>query len=320
MKNEINQESVSKSAFLLKAMAIFCVICAHCPYDTQSFLSCILNNLGVIGVPIFFFVAGFFYHAKKYSAKDLLTKKLKTLLLPWIICGLIVYLYVALRKGGDILAMINFVIGNGSYLYYMTILFLFYILFFFIKDNKWGILSMAIVSLLWMTAQGVYNPLLEIIYPYLNPLNWLLYFALGVYFQYYFKAEKALDFVERYKWVFIGVGLIAFIIPNVLQYKFTYWKLLFPVFEIACFMGMLALSTVKWMQNKVFLDIGKNSFSIYLLHMPIVGITNLVLIHYLVYCIRPFFVLAVIYACVVVYVFICRKLKCDWLKNLIGAR
>ena len=52
----------------------------------------------------------------------------------------------------------------------------------------------------------------------------------------------------------------------------------------------------------------------------IVGITNLLLVHYVIYCIRPFFILAIIYFCVKLYVFICDKMKCAWLKNFIGAR
>lgn len=314
------QKRISNSAFILKAMAIFSVICAHCPYDTDSVLSCVLNNLGVIGVPIFFFLSGFFYRTKKYDFKELLIKKLKTLILPWFFCGIVVYLYVAVRKGGDLLAMANFLIGNGSFLYYMPVVFLFYVIFYFIKDNRGLIIIMALVSLIWMVVQGVYSPLVDFVYPYLNPLNWMLYFSFGIYVQYYANVEKAILLIEKFKWVLIAAGGVTFILLAAINYKLSYWNILFPAVECICFLGMLALSFEKWMGNKLILDIGKESFAIYLLHMPIVGITNLLLVHYVIYCIRPFFILAIIYFCVKLYVFICDKMKCAWLKNFIGAR
>lgn len=314
------KNNISNYGFILKALAIFCVICAHTPYDTQGWLSTILNNLGTIGVPVFFLIAGYYYHAKKYSFGQILKKKSITVILPWIFCGIIVYLYIVLRKGGfGLFSMLQYVIGYYSFLYYMTILMLFFVVFYFVKDSKWIILTLTFVSIGWLILQGIL-PSLTIIYPYLNPLNWLVYFSFGVFCQYYVNIEKVANTVSKYKWIFIVVGLLVFILPILFNYRFSYWKLAYLPFIILTFFGMFALATIKPLNNRLMVDVGKKSFSVYLLHMPIVGLSNLICIHFVVYAVRPFIVLAVTYGAVVIYSFIVRKLKISFLNNLIGVR
>ena len=301
-------------------MAIFCVVCAHCPYDEKNVLSCILNNLGVIGVPIFFIFSGFYYRIEKYSLKTLFFKKIKSIIVPWFFCGILVYLYIAIRKGfGGIFSIFEFILGYGSYLYYLTVLIVFYSFFYLIKNNTKITSCLCVISFLWIILQSVFTSIVYFIYPYLNPLNWLIYFSIGILSQ-KFNLEKIVMFFKRYRVSFFFLSAISFIIPLCISYKFTYWSIWYFIFEVICFCGMVSFSLIPEMQKPFLLDIGRKSFSIYMLHMPIVGITNLFLVHYLVYCIRPFFVVLILYLCIILYSVIVRKLKCDILYDLIGVR
>ena len=153
------------SVGIMKFIAMFCVIGAHCNSVSVENIfaqksSLLLQNIGSISVIIFFVLAGAFFHYDKYSIKVFLKNKVALLLLPWIISGTAVYLYVYLRKYQvDFLSWFYYVIGNGSYLYYLTILLIFYVVFYFIKPlrNTWvllGLMAVTIVSVIFFSDKG----------------------------------------------------------------------------------------------------------------------------------------------------------------------
>lgn len=314
-----NNEKNSNCFFVIKAMAIFMVICAHCPYDITGSLSTFLNNLGVMGVPIFFLLSGYFYHIKKYSFAKMIKKKLFGIIIPWFICGFIVYFYIVFRKGGfNFLSMIEYVLGYGSYLYYLSILMMFFIIFYFVKDRKWLLLSFCLLFLINTVIQTILQNVYT--YPYLNPLNWIGWFSVGVYAQSYINVPKTLERIEKIRCFWISLGLFVFLATIIFDYRFTYWTIDFVVFEAIMIIATIALSTTKIFRNSLFVDIGKKSFSIYLLHMPIVGLTNLFCVHWIVYIVRPFFVLFMIYMLIYLYNIIANKKNMTWMKILIGLR
>ena len=94
--------------------------------------SIVLQNIGTAGVLCFFVISGFFHSDPKngQSKIDYFWKKLYRLGIPWLISSSCVYLYVHLRKPPlSLLSWLAFVIGNGSYTYYMTMLTIFIFLF-----------------------------------------------------------------------------------------------------------------------------------------------------------------------------------------------
>lgn len=118
---------------IIKGFAMFSVICAHCnsvlansPALT-SIQSCLVANMGTYGVITLFIISGYLYHGTNLAY---VLKKMKRIVPPWFISGTSVFLYVYLRKPPLIISQyLKYLIGQGSYLYYLPILFFFYLLF-----------------------------------------------------------------------------------------------------------------------------------------------------------------------------------------------
>lgn len=169
--------------YYIKGLAIISVIAAHCNAISEEgskfaqISSLLLQNIGTWGVICFFVISGYLFHVS--SSKIFFMKKLKYICVPWVISATCVYLYVYLRKPPvTLLSWINFVVGNGSYLYYLTVLMMFYVIFFafpfMCTEVAFIICELATaVSVLWFYNIGGVNP-------YLNPLNWIGYFTLGM--------------------------------------------------------------------------------------------------------------------------------------------
>lgn len=169
----------------IKGLSILSVICAHCnsvtgsASDFANVSSLILQNLGTFGVICFMVISGILYRVPQGNVGKFFGKKLKTIVIPWIISASLVWLYVYLRKPPLTLEnWARFVIGDGSYLYYLTMLMLFYAVFTFLPfmRTKAALLVCQIItaiSCLWFYQIGNLSP-------YLNPLNWIGFFALGM--------------------------------------------------------------------------------------------------------------------------------------------
>ena len=120
---------------IAKGIAMICVISAHCntildsATKIASMQSLLLKNYSTAGVILLFMISGYLFHADK-GGKGYLLKKIRIIIPAWIVSGVIVYLYVHLRKPPvSLVDMIGFILGSGSYLYYLTVLFAFYLLF-----------------------------------------------------------------------------------------------------------------------------------------------------------------------------------------------
>ena len=85
---------------ILRFLAILSVICAHVSTDSSSYANLVVRSCGTVGVGLFFFLSGYFFY---YNKKDFIffwKTKFKTIIVPWLFCGTIDWLYVVLRKGG----------------------------------------------------------------------------------------------------------------------------------------------------------------------------------------------------------------------------
>ena len=93
-----------------------------------------LPILSDIGVPIFFFLAGFLDHKK--SAKSFWCKRLLHLIIPWIVIGTLVW-GIELIHFGSVAAFMpleHFLLGYGSYLHFMRQIILLFILEFILQQ------------------------------------------------------------------------------------------------------------------------------------------------------------------------------------------
>lgn len=183
--------------YYLKAAAAFCVVCAHTSSvpETAGYVnqicSQLLNILGTMGVPVFFIISGYFYGGTNHSLKVFWKKKVSGILLPWIFCDTIVWLYVVVRKGGfSFWEWLKFLLGVGHSTYYLSMLFFFFLILWKARHYM-AIMSAGIVlSVIGMlltsghfAIMGQINSLT--VTAYLNPVYWIGYFCAGIMIEHY---------------------------------------------------------------------------------------------------------------------------------------
>lgn len=186
--------SISKdkgNIYILKAIAIFSVMCAHSTplMDSNSKInvlsSQILDYLGTFGVPVFFCISGYLFAGNTRAWGDFWKRKMFTLFIPWICCETLLWLYVMLRKGGiSIAAWLLFLLEYHHTTYYLTILVVFYVIYWKIR-KPCVIWILNIVSMLSMVQTGwstgiFYRFNTAVDSYYLNPFNWMLFFGIGL--------------------------------------------------------------------------------------------------------------------------------------------
>ena len=328
MKNDnVNDNN---SINIIRGFAIFSVICAHVAHVNSNYSKIniiagnIIGSIGTIGVPIFFIISGYLFAKGNHSVRNFFEKKATNLILPWTFTGSIVYFYVSLRKGGIGLSeYMKFLIGNGSYLYYLTILMIFYFVFFRIRNTKIVIYFILVLSIfsIHLTSKN----LLGTLNPYLNPLNWAVYFCIGLNILNYNLFNKVLQISKRT--FIIWVLVLVVFCYRMIQYNdsITYWSDYYFLFIISNSMIIIKLSTVDRIRNcSLISKFGSKSFSIYLLHMPFAGIiTNLTnrFDNALLTLIRPLLTICLVFVFIIVYENILEaQPRKKFLKLLVGLR
>lgn len=267
--------------FLVKAFGLFSIVSAHvAPVGVNTFLpnmifGNILNSIGTIGVGVFFLLSGYLYFQTTKTFLLFFLSKIKRIIVPWFFCGTLLFFYVAFRKGG-----INFLnwfvtLTVYSHMYYLTILMFFYLLFWYLKKSLRFLVFLSLLSIISITLAGQGIP---DIYPYINPLNWALYFILGLVIKRNNLLEKLALFCKKW-FLIISSAYVAILIIYLMNGLYiSYWKyaaIIAELLAIAMIFGVASYCTNKkiviWMTY-----LGKMSFSIYLLHTPLAGIvTNL---------------------------------------------
>ncbi len=256
----------------------------------------------------FFIISGYLFHYRPERATDFFKKKIKVLVVPWLISATLVYFYVYLRKPPiNFIGWLNFVVGNGSYCYYMTVLLALYIIFYFfpcMRTNGALIICIliSVISSIWFYQWGDFTP-------YLNVLNWIGFFSLGLFLQTNLKFKnKVLTILKQTKLLWVMLASFFIGVQVFLGSGGWYWKGLNAVstwiiaitFVVISFM----LSTRKCSRVvEIIKIIGEDSFFIYIYHMPIAGmIANLMSRGELVWfvLVRPLIVLLIVEMFVIV--------------------
>jgi peptidoglycan/LPS O-acetylase OafA/YrhL len=313
--------------YALKVFAVVSIVAAHSggvglkTNQVNNIFSWILDQIGSIGVGLFFIVSGYLFYNNRHNLNTFFKKKVKTIFLPWIVTGTLVYLYVVLRKGSiGFESWINFLLGNGTYLYYLTLLITFYIIFFYTSKNKAFVYSTIILSGLGivLTAMGVF----EGINPFLNPLNFICYFSVGVLIASNNALLKIAYSCNKYKSFLLGLYIVLLILTGIFNISsgyFGYATLLVQPVAISLIFG---LATMAFLYNEKVLELGIESFGIYLIHMPVAGIITFIFNHYdlwVLTLVRPIIVIAITLGFIRFYKTFGRKLKINNYTNpLIG--
>lgn len=275
-----NENKRSELIYLIKGLAVCSVISAHCNSVASDAMavakvcSLILQHISTYGVICFFTLSGFLFQSDE-CVGVFFQKKLKRLCIPWFISATVVYLYVYLRKPPvSISTWIRFVIGDGSYCYYMSILMMLYVIFVIFPRMQKNIPLYICVVLTVVSASYAYK-----YFPnaYMNIFNWIGYFALGVlirnkeeWFRNMFHKVASMRFIIYA----VAVGVITFQISRKTVPK--YWGGMCWVETVlgAFVLTILAKRIMDTGILRIFLKrIGVKSYWIYLWHMPIAGIT-----------------------------------------------
>ncbi len=280
-------KDVNNTFYVLKFFAILSVVMAHSAYTLipNDIVVKVYNSFGRCGVIIFFIISGYYFRKEKYeNVLQLLKAKLKPIVIPWIIWGLAIYctrftstdLYFNLKE------IMFWLLGFGTYLYYLTIYILLLCLFQ-ILPNKKGIQ----VALLLCTLINVYlvagnvgpyvvlkstSVPVDLIYllTYLNIFNWIGFFALGLLLKNIKLFERKNLLASKYK-IIISICIMLLLVYMILNEKDnTYWTYYSIWIEMSFFVILFQVSRilkdVKYLQ-----DIGKVTMPIYLIHFLIEG-------------------------------------------------
>lgn len=271
------EEKESNMIYILKAFAIISVVCAHVSLvpnefsQTTVYVNCIMNEIGAIGVGIFFAVSGYLFGKSNKEEKfvSFAKKKLRTIGIPWLISATLVYVYVGLRKGGTVYGWLFSTLGYMSSYWYLSVLFVLYIIFFFIrqqkKDDLLAIFLMitSIISII-LRVLGIIKQ--DCFGVYLNIFNWSIFYSIGYI---YSKKEKTNLGSNKNKAIALILGVIVLgillVFPVLKIDKFSYFSYIYIPVEIGIIYICIEISYfLSKRECRILKLIGALSFSIYL--------------------------------------------------------
>lgn len=272
---EIQKNKKDNTITIMRALLLISIVGAHSSItriETTGIVSLciwkIWQVISIIGVPGFFAISGYLYRGDAEHFEVMCKKKVLSILIPWYFCGMVVYIFSSFPKYSlDTLFM--FLVGHYSYLYYLTVLVVCFIIFYHIY-NKTNVLIMCIIiniCSLYFTQKGIVIPHIT---NFLNVFNWIGYFAIGCIckqFQIFslFKENKKICIV------FIALLGIMVIVGALFRVENYFSVASFVVSFISIF-GVYSLAVLlNRKNNKLLIEIGNITFTIYLLHLPFVA-------------------------------------------------
>lgn len=272
-------------------------------------------------------MSGYFYNNKKFcSFGALLKNKSFSIGIPWLFLGTVSYLYNAiLSKNFGILAYLKWIIGNGTYLYFLTVLFLLFLIFY--RTNDWILYVACLLNVvsLALTAFGLIEPIISILHitNYLNIFNWCGIFAAGMIVRKKISQEKFYTVIKHIRIPTLVLFSVALVLLSIFDsVQVGYFSKIGIFLEILGTITIFSLSSFSCFANRVFYDISNMSFSIYLIHMMAVGILDIVYnIHFTLQAVASIIVIAFCYAILCFARFLIKLIRCEkYFNPLFGFR
>lgn len=269
---------ISKMFCAARVLALLSVVSAHISLP-ETFAGNLFGRIGSIGVIAFIIMSGYFYNTDKYpNVTGLIADKFVKLIVPWVFMASVVFAYDTIlgHKPFSFINYFKWIIGNGTYFYYMTVLVLCYLIFF--KTNR-IILYISVfinaVSLLF-TATRIIAPVISAIHitNYLNVFNWIGFFAIGLLLR---KAEpdKIYVFFLKYRWLIIAAYNMALVMLLIFEnIKADYFSYIGPVYELLGVAAIFSLSTLDLCRYKITIALSNSSFTVYLVHIMFIALID----------------------------------------------
>lgn len=251
------------------------------------------------------------------------------MIIPWLFLGIVSYCVVKFNKYlfyFNPLEITNWLLGNGTYLWFLSVLLICEIIFLIIPLNNrisssyfFIILTIISVSL---TSYGILPISIDIksfaftsYNVYLNIFNWIGMFAFGLILR---ENNTLYKFIFQSKARLILTAAVCIIIfftisilfqGELLQKSSGYWVPYSLITELVSFIFyyLLAWQLKNWSQ---LISVGKVTLPIFILHAPVVGILNKVFSTSVVFTtIRPLLVVIILFIILQTGLIIANKLK-----------
>jgi peptidoglycan/LPS O-acetylase OafA/YrhL len=285
----------------LRAIAALIVFFTHFSDITNWLKGSLGGGSGAYGVMLFFLLSGFLM-SYLYLDTSFCKANIQRYLLARVGRVLPLYLvivfcsYLLTQSGYDILYNIhdfNTLIGHLLFLQGESVLwsippeiqfyFLFVIFWLFVGNRK-GYIYLLIVAFMisWYLASfpRLFGQIEGIPYNLFNTLRALPYFFIGVIFGLHYKSFKVPNYLKS-SWFILALCLIPLMYPEFTPInegdKKRMWlsyEILFVMSTVFFCVVFLVPNNTIFLANKVGDFIGKVSYSLYLLHMPIIVMVN----------------------------------------------
>lgn len=236
--------------------------------------------VGTLGVPIFYVCAGFLFK-RKNTFIEFWKNKFRKIIIPWMFCSLVVWFYHFIQ--GDDLDIFKFMFGFHSFYWYMPVLIIYFLLFYYI-ENKWLLSAILLISISYHILAydfGLFTNIKSIAVIG-STLQFMPYFLMGFLLQ-----SKKLELrmhgllLNR-----ISYLVACLFVCGIIAWHYTihgYIRYDSPLFFLLTLAVMvLVYNIANYIQcgfcyKKRFIQIGKDSYTIYLLHSPLAGIFSNIL-------------------------------------------
>lgn len=316
-----------------RAVAVFLIVLAHCnaapPNTSQLTMKMIdlCSSISFFGVWMFFILGGYLLKYEKRTFLSMLSRRVKRIVVPWLFTGLLVYTYTNVRHGGiSLMSLIQFIVGYGSYLWYMAVYIVLLVLFSAMRKIKWGSYLLVVLAVI-MELSGIQYHYAGTDYKlyYFLVGAWPIAFGIGYLINQNNWGKSIFAHVEKYGGLWFAAAFIAAVAVFLGFGRWYYWSKCYLPLCVAVTPAVMGLVLVLGkVLGSVMDEIGRMSFSIYLLHMPMAGIVSNIMCRFdsgLTVPIRPFIVIALTWLGIRLIYFLAEKFnKTELVSTLIGGR
>lgn len=260
------RESDSTALYFVKAMAILASVAAHVSLIDRTnalneYVTRFWDMFSCISVGNFLIAAGILYARVPGDTGAFWKRKSRSMVVPWLFCGSLTYAYRWLCGVPCSLEGYGYwLLGNGSWLYYVTVHLLMLVLFKPFWQNVPVLLSCVALNALQLMFHFVPDPFGN---EYLNPANWIGFFALGSLLQ-----RQGLRFSRS----FVAGAAAVLLVSACIVYRrwiYSYFHILNAVYSVCAFFVLFTLGR-KLAGTRLaepIRQIGRDTYCIYLLHM-----------------------------------------------------
>lgn len=302
IRDESGEKKISRMFTAARAIAILTVISAHTTIKTSEYIAGLYSAIGSIGVVVFFLISGYYF--KRESPLVMIKKKLRMIIVPWVVIGSAVFVVNSLLAHSTIgiTPYIEWMLGYKTYLYFVIVLIVCFVLFYY--NNLITLITAVTLNAasVILTNAGILDPIVEKLHitNYINVFNWIGFFALGILLK-RIDPDKLYRFIVKTRDISLGFSAVATILITFQGYKVGYFSELGWLYELVSAWSIFGLCTYKITHGKIMTDVSGSSYAIYLLHMMFVGILGKVYqLHFSISLFANIIVIVFVYLLIVV--------------------